>query len=121
MHEAAQLVLKRTTIRPRVGVVLGSGLGTFADSLVHAVRIPYRELPGFPVSTAVGHAGELVIGTLGANGAGTVDVAVMSGRFHLYEGYSAQQAVSGIRLFRELGVRCVILTNAAGGIDLAYP
>src|SRR5882724_9396344 len=111
MREAAELIEKRTALRPRVGVVLGSGLGAFADSLAHAVRIPYRDLPGFPVSTAVGHAGELVIGTLGANGAGTVDVAVMSGRFHLYEGYSAQQAVSGVRLFHELGVQRVILTN----------
>jgi len=73
------------------GRVLGSGLGAFADSLSHAVRIPYRICP-FPSLDRVGHAGELVIGTLGANGSGTVDVAVMSGRFHLYEGYSAQQA-----------------------------
>ena len=68
MGDAAQLVLKRTSVRPRVGIVLGSGLGAFADSLVHAVRIPYRDLPGLPASTAVGHAGELVLGTLGANG-----------------------------------------------------
>jgi purine-nucleoside phosphorylase len=121
MRDAAQLVLKRTSIRPRIGIVLGSGLGAFADSLAHSIRIPYRELPGFPVSTAVGHAGELVLGTLGANGSGTVDVAVMSGRFHLYEGYTAQQVVSGIRLFQELGVECLVLTNAAGGINLAYP
>jgi purine-nucleoside phosphorylase len=121
MREAAQLIEKRTPLRPRVGVVLGSGLGAFADSLAHAVRIPYRDLPGFPAATAAGHAGELVVGTLGANGAGTVDVVAMSGRFHLYEGYSARQVVSGIRLFHELGVRRVVLTNAAGGIDVAYP
>ncbi len=121
MREAAQQILKRTSIRPRVGIVLGSGLGAFADSLAHALRIPYRELPGFPVSTAVGHAGELVLGTLGANGSGTVDVAVMSGRVHLYEGYTAQQVVSGVRLFHELGVECLVLTNAAGGINPAYP
>jgi purine-nucleoside phosphorylase len=121
MREAAQLVLKRTSIRPRVGIVLGSGLGAFADSLAHAVRIPYRELPGFPASTAIGHAGELVLGTLGANGSGTVDLAVMSGRFHLYEGYTARQVVSGVRLFHELGVECLVLTNAAGGINLEYP
>ena len=100
-------------------MVLGSGLGAFSNSLTHAVRIPYRDLPGFPVSTAAGHAGELVIGTLGANGKGT-GVAVMSGRFHLYEGYSAQQVTCGIRLFHALGVRRVVLTNAAGGINQEF-
>ncbi len=103
-----------------MGVVLGSGLGAFADSLLHATRVPYADLPGFPVSTAVGHAGELVIGTLGANGKQAVDLAVMSGRFHLYEGYTARQVISGIRLFRELGVKRVVLTNAAGGINPDY-
>jgi purine-nucleoside phosphorylase len=72
-----------------------------------------------PLSTAIGHAGELVIGTLGANGH-SVDVAVMSGRFHLYEGYTAQQVVSGVRLFHALGIRQLVLTNAAGGIDVSY-
>jgi purine-nucleoside phosphorylase len=121
MRSAAEIIEKRTPLRPKVGVVLGSGLGAFAHSLAHAQRIPYSELPGFPISTAIGHAGELVIGTLGANGHGVVDVAVMAGRFHLYEGYSAQQVVSGIRLFHELGVKRVVLTNAAGGIHLDYP
>lgn len=121
MRAAAEIVEQRTTIRPKIGIVLGSGLGAFAHSLVHAQRIPYHELAGFPTSTAIGHAGELVIGTLGANGHGAVDVAVMAGRFHLYEGYSARQVVSGIRLFHELGIKRVILTNAAGGINLEYP
>jgi purine-nucleoside phosphorylase len=121
MRTAAELIAQRTPIRPKVGVVLGSGLGAFAHSLAHAQRIPYSELPGFPVSTAIGHAGELVIGTLGADGQATADVALMSGRFHLYEGYSAQQVVSGIRLFHELGVERVLLTNAAGGIHPDYP
>lgn len=116
---AAQFVEPYTPIRPKIGVVLGSGLGAFSNSLTHAVRIPYRDIPDFPVSTAVGHAGELVIGTLGANGRGT-DIAVMSGRFHLYEGYTARQATSGIRLFHELGIRRVVLTNAAGGIHLEF-
>jgi purine-nucleoside phosphorylase len=115
MRSAAQFIESQTATRPKIGVVLGSGLGAFSSSLANSVRIPYRDIPGFPVSTAVGHAGELVIGTLGANGKGT-DVAVMSGRFHLYEGYSAQQVTSGIRLFHALGVRRVVLTNAAGGI-----
>jgi purine-nucleoside phosphorylase len=120
VREVARFIESKTSIRPRVGVVLGSGLGAFADSLVHSVRIRYRELPGLPASTAVGHAGELVVGTLGADGRGAVDLAVMSGRFHLYEGYTAQQVTSGIRLFRELGIRRVVLTNAAGGINPDY-
>lgn len=115
MREAAQLIESRTSARPRIGVVLGSGLGAFADALAHAMRIPYQDLPGMPDATAVGHAGELVVGTSGANGKG-VEVAVMSGRFHLYEGYTAQQVTTGIRLFHELGVKTVVLTNAAGGI-----
>ncbi len=120
MRDAARLIESKTSIRPRVGVVLGSGLGAFADSLLHSVRIPYHEIPGMPVSTAIGHAGQFILGTQGANGKAAVDVAVMSGRFHLYEGYSPQQVVAGIRLFRELGVRRVILTNAAGGINPDY-
>src|ERR1700745_4235803 len=120
MRDAARFIESKTPIRPKVGVVLGSGLGAFADSLIHSVRIPYRDIPGLPVSTAIGHAGQLVVGTQGANGIVAVDLVVMSGRFHLYEGYSAQQVVAGIRLFRELGVRRVVLTNAAGGINTEY-
>ncbi len=116
MRSAAQFVESKTSIRPLTGIVLGSGLGAFADSLIHSTRIPYRDVPSFPVSTAVGHAGELLVGTVGANGERAADVVVMSGRFHQYEGYSAQQVTSGIRLFHELGVKRVVLTNAAGGI-----
>ncbi|MBV9083791.1 MAG: purine-nucleoside phosphorylase [Acidobacteriaceae bacterium] len=116
MREAAQLIASKTSIAPEIGVVLGSGLGAFAGSLIHSVHIPYRDIPGLPVSTAVGHASELVIGTLGADGKGTVDVAVMSGRFHLYEGYTPREVVSGVRLLNELGVKYLVLTNAAGGI-----
>ncbi len=120
MKDAARFVEIQSSVRPKIAVVLGSGLGAFADSLAHGVRIPYGELPDFPVSTAVGHAGELVIGTLGANGKAALDVVIMSGRFHLYEGYTGQQVVAGIRLFRELGVERVVLTNAAGGINPAF-
>lgn len=119
MPEAARIVQGRTSLRPKVGVVLGSGLGRFASALSHAIRIPYGDLPGFPPATADGHAGELVVGTLGANGSGT-EVAVMSGRYHLYEGYTSRQVTCGIHLFRELGVRRVILSNAAGGIHADY-
>jgi purine-nucleoside phosphorylase len=120
MREAARFIESKTPIRPKIGIVLGSGLGAFADSLIRATRIPYAEIPGMPVSTAIGHAGQLIIGTQGANGRAAVDVAVMSGRFHLYEGYSAKQVVAGMGLFRELGVERVVLTNAAGGINPAY-
>lgn len=117
MSKAADYIRTQTAITPRVGLVLGSGLGTFADSLAHSVRIPYHQIPEFPKSTAIGHAGELVIGTLGANGHGTVDLAVMSGRLHLYEGYSAAEVTTGIRLFHALGLKRVVLTNASGGIN----
>ncbi len=120
MQDTARFIEVQTSIRPKVGVVLGSGLGAFSDSLINGVRIPYSELPDFPVSTAAGHAGELVAGVIGANGRGAADVVVMSGRFHLYEGYSAQEVTAGIRLFKEFGVERVILTNAAGGINLSY-
>jgi len=119
MLEAVKLVQARSSLRPKIGMVLGSGLGAFAQSLERAVRIPYREIPGLPTSTAIGHAGELVIGTLGTDGQ-AVDIAVMSGRFHLYESYTPQQVVSGIRLFHALGIERVVLTNAAGGIDVTY-
>jgi purine-nucleoside phosphorylase len=112
---AAQLILARTALRPRIGLVLGSGLGAFADSLTDATRVPYAEIPSFPQSTAIGHAGRMVIGH-----AGDVPVAAMQGRVHLYEGYSAQQITFPIRVFGRMGIRAVILTNAAGGIDLSY-
>jgi purine-nucleoside phosphorylase len=112
---AAQLILSRTSLRPKVGLVLGSGLGAFADSLTDATAVPYAEIPSFPQSTAIGHAGRMIVGK-----AGDVAVAAMQGRVHLYEGYSAQQITFPIRVFGRMGIRAVILTNAAGGIDLSY-
>jgi purine-nucleoside phosphorylase len=112
---AAQSVLQRTSLRPQIGLVLGSGLGGFADSLSDATRIPFAEIPAFPRSTAIGHAGQMVIGK-----AGDVPVAAMQGRAHLYEGYSAQEVAFPIRVFGRMGIRAVILTNAAGGINLTY-
>src|SRR5579859_7076504 len=116
---ATKLILSRTSLRPKIGLVLGSGLGAFADSLTDASRVPYAEIPAFPQSTAIGHAGRLVIGNVVAN-AGTVPVAAMQGRVHLYEGYSAQEVTFPIRVFARMGIRAVILTNAAGGINLGY-
>jgi len=112
---AAQSVLQRTSLRPRIGLVLGSGLGGFADSLGDATRIPFADIPAFPRSTAIGHAGQMVIGNSGA-----LPVAVMQGRVHLYEGYSAEQVAFPMRVFGRMGIHAVILTNAAGGINLNY-
>src|SRR5579862_4652665 len=112
---AAQFILKRTSLRPKIGLVLGSGLGAFADSLVDATRIPYADIPAFPRSTAIGHTGQMAIGI-----AGEVPVAAMQGRAHLYEGYSAQEVTFPIRVFARMGIQAVILTNAAGGINLSY-
>jgi purine-nucleoside phosphorylase len=113
--EAKNLIESRTALRPAIGVVLGSGLGDFADELTGRTDIPYGEIPGWPGSTAVGHAGALIIGKLG-----NTEVAVMAGRAHLYEGYSAAQVTFGVRVLRAFGVQSMVFTNAAGGINLAY-
>ena len=112
---AAQFLLSQTPLLPTIGLVLGSGLGGFADELSEATRIPYENIPFFPRSTAVGHAGQMVIGNVG-----DVAVAAMQGRVHLYEGYSAEEVTFPIRVFGRLGIRALILTNAAGGINLEY-
>jgi len=114
-ESAARLILARTPLRPQTGLVLGSGLGAFADSLTDATRVPYADIPSFPQSTAIGHAGRMVVGK-----AGSVAVAAMQGRVHLYEGYSAHEVTFPIRVFGRMGIRAVILTNAAGGISLGY-
>ena len=108
---AAKHIQKKTKLRPKIALVLGSGLGAFADEFSDAIRIPYASIPNFPQSTAVGHAGQLVIGEVDG-----VVVAGMQGRVHLYEGYSAKDVSFPIRVFSRMGVRAVILTNAAGGI-----
>src|SRR4051812_40527586 len=113
-HSAAHHVCSLTKLRPKVAVVLGSGLGAFGDSpeITDAVRIPFGEIPAFPKSTAEGHAGKLVIGNVGG-----VPIAAMQGRVHYYEGYSMEQVVFPMRVLARMGVRAVILTNAAGGIS----
>jgi len=112
---AAQFLLSQTSLRPRIGLILGSGLGAFADTLSDPARIPYAQIPGFPRSPAIGHAGQMVIGN-----AGEITVAAMQGRVHLYEGYSAQEVAFPMRVFGRMGVRAAIITNAAGGINLKY-
>jgi purine-nucleoside phosphorylase len=110
-EKAARYILGKTKLRPKIALVLGSGLGAFADEFTKAVKIPYAKIPHFPRSTALGHAGQLVLGTVDG-----VAVAGMQGRVHLYEGYSAKDVAFPIRVFARMGVRAVILTNAAGGI-----
>jgi purine-nucleoside phosphorylase len=105
----AASLASRTSIRPTVGVVLGSGLGAFGDGLEQA--IPYADLPGMPTATVAGHEGKLRLGTVGG-----VGVACLQGRVHLYEGHDASTVVFGVRLLARLGCRAVVLTNAAGGI-----
>ncbi len=112
---AARFLLSQTALRPKIALVLGSGLGGFADELSDSTRVPYTNVPFFPPSTAVGHAGQMVIG----NAAG-VPVAVMQGRVHLYEGYSAHEVTFPMRVFDCMNIRAVVLTNAAGGINLEY-
>jgi purine-nucleoside phosphorylase len=114
-ESAAAFLLSQTPLHPRIGLVLGSGLGGFADELVEAVKVPYASIPSFPRSTAIGHAGQMVIGKTGG-----VPVAAMQGRVHLYEGYSPKEVAFPVCVFGRMGVRAVILTCAAGGINLEY-
>jgi purine-nucleoside phosphorylase len=113
--EATQCLERLKTWLPKVAVVLGSGLGAFADELSARTEIPYCDIPHWPQSTAIGHAGKLVFGRLGE-----LPAAVMAGRVHLYEGYSPQQVVFGVRVLARLGVRSFVFTNAAGGINASY-
>jgi len=114
-ESAANFLLLHTQLSPAIGLVLGSGLGGFADELSEATRIPYANIPFFPRSTAIGHAGQMVIGKVG-----DIAVAAMQGRVHLYEGYSPNEVAFPTRVFGRMGIRALILTNAAGGINLEY-
>jgi purine-nucleoside phosphorylase len=115
LTEAAAFVRSRAPLAPKIGLVLGSGLGAFAKSLSDAVAIPYGEIPHFARSTAVGHRGELVVGTVEG-----VPVAVMAGRVHLYEGYPVSQVVFPVRMLGRMGARTLVLTNAAGSVNVDY-
>jgi purine-nucleoside phosphorylase len=106
-QSAAEFVLARTSLRPKVAIVLGSGLGAFADDLSDSTYLPYAHIPNFPQSTAVGHAGQLVIGI-----AAGIPIAAMQGRVHLYEGYSHKEVAFPTRVLGCIGIRAVILTNA---------
>ncbi len=115
MQPALDYIRRVTPRVPRVAVVLGSGLGAFADELAEAQSIPYAEIPGWPASTAAGHAGKLVLGKIAG-----LDIAVMAGRAHLYEGYTPAQVTFGVRVLHRIGARSIVFTNAAGGINLSY-
>ena len=115
MNDAVARIREKTDHEPRVGIVLGSGLGGLADAIEEPIELPYADIPGWPASTAVGHAGVLVLGTVD-----DVPVAVLRGRVHLYEGVPADRAVFGVRVLGRLGIRTLVVTNAAGGIDESY-
>ena len=103
---AARFILSKTKLRPRIALILGSGLGAFADEFANAIRIPYKKIPHYPRSTAIGHAGQLVIGNVE-----NVPVAGMQGRVHLYEGYTAKQVAFPMRVFQRAGIKAAIITD----------
>ena len=116
IHAASDVLAQRLEGRqPLVGIVLGSGLGKLADEIQDPLVIPYSELPGFPVSTAIGHKGNFIVGTLGGK-----CVIAMQGRIHYYEGYRMDQVVLPIRVMVRIGIRCLFVSNAAGGTNLDF-
>lgn len=112
IKNAAQFLQGKFSGTPKIGLILGSGLGILAEEIEEPVKIPYNEIPDFPVSTVEGHAGQLVVGTLSG-----VPVVAMQGRFHFYEGYSMEKVTFPVRVMKEIGVEYLIVTNAAGGVN----
>lgn len=112
IHTSASYIKEKITVQPKIGLILGSGLGVLADEIMKQVNIPYENIPNFPVSTVEGHVGQLVIGELSG-----VAVIAMQGRFHFYEGYSMKQVTFPVRVMKALGVEKLIVTNAAGGVN----
>jgi purine-nucleoside phosphorylase len=115
LEAAAERVRQGATEHPQIAIVLGSGLGPLADEVADARAVPYQEIPHFPLSTAPGHAGKLVLGRLEGQ-----PVVVMAGRVHMYEGYSGHEVAFGVRLMRHLGAETLIITNAAGGVNTSF-
>src|SRR5699024_3806700 len=113
--EAKKTIQSYTSIKPEIGLILGSGLGVMADDIKNPVIIPYEEIPHFPTSTVSGHKGRLVIGTLHNK-----QVIAMQGRFHYYEGYTMEQVTFPVRVMSELSIHSLIITNAAGGINHSF-
>lgn len=115
IEQAAQFLKEKFPTSPQIGLILGSGLGVLADEIEQAIKIPYSDIPNFPVSTVEGHAGQLVYGQLeGAT------VVVMQGRFHYYEGYSFDKVTFPVRVMKALGVEQLVVTNAAGGVNESF-
>jgi purine-nucleoside phosphorylase len=112
VERAADVVRKRSKVRPDVGIILGTGLGALADEIEGAVSIPYQDIPGFPLSTVESHAGRLLVGRIG-----TRAVVAMQGRFHRYEGYGLADVTFPVRVLRALGVTTLIVSNACGGMN----
>lgn len=115
IEEAASYIASRSSIRPEIGLILGSGLGVLADSMEEAVTVDYSDIPHFPVSTVEGHAGELLLGKIGGR-----PVLLMKGRFHMYEGYQGETVTFPIRVMKKLGITGLLVTNAAGGVNTSY-
>lgn len=111
-QKAASAILAKTKINPKIGLILGSGLGVLADEMEDAVKIPFESIPYFVKSTAEGHQGELVVGKLQG-----VEVVILNGRYHYYEGYTLQQVTFPVRVMKLLGVETLILTNACGAVN----
>lgn len=115
LNQASTYIQTKIQNQPKIGLILGSGLGILADEIQKAVKIPYHEIPGFPVSTVEGHKGQLVIGDLQG-----VQVVAMQGRFHFYEGYSLDKVTFPVRVMKLLGIEKLIVTNAAGGVNTSF-
>lgn len=113
--ESAEFIKSKSNIEPKVGLILGSGLGVLGDEIENPIKIKYNDIPNFPVSTVEGHAGQLVIGNLEGK-----QVVAMQGRFHYYEGYSQQEITFPVRVMKALGVDTIVVTNAAGGANRSF-
>ncbi|MDV2683333.1 purine-nucleoside phosphorylase [Alkalihalophilus lindianensis] len=112
IKQSATYLEGKLSTKPQIGLILGSGLGELADEIEDAVKIPYSDIPNFPVSTVEGHAGQLVIGTLHGK-----EVVAMQGRFHYYEGYTMQEVTFPVRVMKQIGVELMVVTNACGGMN----
>lgn len=115
LAEARRYIMERVPSLPEIGIILGSGLGPFAELVEEKIVIPYKEIPHFPISTVEGHVGQLVFGKVTGR-----KVMIMQGRFHYYEGYTMQEVTFPIRVMQVLGIKGLIVTNAAGGINLTF-
>ncbi len=115
LEQSSAYIKKIRNVKPKVGVVLGSGLGAFVDQIEDKITLPYADIPNFKATTVEGHEGQLILGKIGS-----VEVAVMQGRYHAYEGHDMDQVVFPVRLLASLGIDSIILTNASGGVNESY-